>query len=76
MLIGSQVYKLQHLGPRDDPKTLSGQYQGDLVLTQEQLDYINEYQTNPNTVMVNPVRQWPHAVIPYEIVGTFGKNFD
>jgi hypothetical protein len=70
------VYKLQHLGPHDDPKQLSGQYQGDMVLTQEQLDYNNEYQINPNTVLVNPVFHWPDAVIPYEIVGTFSKKSD
>jgi hypothetical protein len=67
---------LQHLGPHDNPEELSGQFQGDIVLTQEQLDYINEVQVNPNTIMVNPIKHWSNAVIPYVMVGPFCENFD
>jgi hypothetical protein len=66
---------LQHLGPNDHPEELSGQFQGDIILTQEQLDYINEIQINPRTVLVNPTRHWPNARIPYQLSASFSENF-
>jgi hypothetical protein len=64
---------LQHLGPNDYPEELSGQFQGDIILTQEQVDYFNEVQLNPNTVLNNPTRHWPGATIPYVITGTYSE---
>jgi hypothetical protein len=69
------LYRLQHLGPNDSPEALSGQFQGDIILTQEQVDYFNELRLNPNSVLVNPTLHWPDATIPYEITGTFCENF-
>jgi hypothetical protein len=69
------VEKLQHPGPHDRPEQLSGQYQGDIVLTQEQLDYFNEIQTNPNSVLLDPTRYWPDATVIYELEGPFSEHF-
>jgi hypothetical protein len=67
------VERLRHLTKDDLAELLSGQYQGDIVMTPEQLE---EYKGGKRgkTGLRDTDYRWPDNTIPYEIVeGDFSK---
>ncbi|XP_035790869.1 seminal metalloprotease 1-like isoform X2 [Anopheles albimanus] len=57
------VYRLAHLGPDELAEELSGQFEGDMVLNDEQLDFIRGKRNG----MLNPNRRWPNGIVSYYI---------
>lgn len=51
------------------PHDLSGQYQGDMVLTQQQWMLIKGIK--PRAGIIDPARRWNGNVLPYIITGNF-----
>lgn len=60
-------------GPDELAEEFSGQFEGDIIISQNQLDEMEE-----NLRRIghrNEKYRWPNATIPYKIVGSFCKFF-
>ncbi|XP_058065781.1 seminal metalloprotease 1-like [Anopheles bellator] len=57
------VRRLANLGPNDLAEELSGQFEGDMVLDQEQLDFVR----NRRNGLIATDRHWPDRIVNYYI---------
>ncbi|XP_053677815.1 seminal metalloprotease 1-like [Anopheles nili] len=57
------VDRLAHLGPDDLAEELSGQFEGDMVLDEEQQDALR----NKRNGLITPTRHWPNKIVYYYI---------
>lgn len=66
------IARLQNLQPGELAEELSGQFEGDIVLTEEQEDVLVKGRRNG---MINLARRWPNNVVPYDIVEEHFSEF-
>ncbi|KAL9703163.1 hypothetical protein quinque_006681 [Culex quinquefasciatus] len=59
------IARLHNPQPGDLAEELSGQFEGDIVLTEEQEDAIVRGKRNG---LISAAKRWPNNVVPYEIV--------
>ncbi|XP_050094470.1 seminal metalloprotease 1-like [Anopheles aquasalis] len=57
------VYRLAHLGSDELAEELSGQFEGDMVLDDEQLDFVRGKRNG----LLEPTRRWPNGIVSYYI---------
>jgi hypothetical protein len=67
------VERLRHLGKNDLAEELSGQYQGDIIISPEQL---MEYRSGNKgkTGLIDTSYRWSNNEVPYEIVESYFSN--
>lgn len=65
------VFLLEHGAFSENPEEISGQFEGDIILTDEQANYIN-FQLNNRENLIQAIQyngkvngQWPNNEIPY-----------
>lgn len=61
------VEKLKNLSEDDVAELYSGQYQGDIVISDEEILELEGNGRNGKTGLINPARMWPGGIIPYRI---------
>jgi hypothetical protein len=59
------VERLLNLGPHDLAEELSGQIEGDMVLTDEQIEELTE--SSSRTGLINERYRWPGGIVYYEL---------
>ncbi|XP_052889308.1 seminal metalloprotease 1-like [Anopheles moucheti] len=59
----ANVERLAHLGQDDLAEELSGQFEGDMVLDEEQLSAVRGKRNG----LINPNRRWPNRIVKYYI---------
>uniref|UniRef100_A0A182JMN1 Uncharacterized protein n=2 Tax=Anopheles atroparvus TaxID=41427 RepID=A0A182JMN1_ANOAO len=59
----ANVDRLAHLGPEDLAEEWSGQFEGDMVLDEEQLDIVR----NKRNGLIAQTRHWPNGIVYYYI---------
>lgn len=57
------MYKLEHLGKNDSAEELSGQFEGDIVMSEDQL---REVTSSRRTSIALEEFHWKDGIIPYE----------
>lgn len=61
------VEKLKNLGKNDLAEELSGQYQGDIIISERQLrDY--QMKSNTKTGLLNTRYHWQNRTVPYRVI--------
>lgn len=60
------VKKLDHLEERDNAEEFSGQYEGDIVMTPEQMKVYKNKAMFKNG-MLQSTYLWPDAIVPFQI---------
>jgi hypothetical protein len=68
------VERLRHLGKSDLAEELSGQYQGDIVLTPEQLIEYRRGSKASKTGLIDTFYRWRNNTVPYEIDAKYFSN--
>lgn len=61
------VEKLKNLSEDDVAELYSGQYQGDIVISDEEILQLESNGRNGKTGLIHPDRMWPDGVIPYRV---------
>lgn len=68
------VERLKNLSESDIAEEFSGQYQGDIIISDEEIE---EIENNRRTATVDEKRLWPNAIIPYRVNEShFSKNYE
>lgn len=65
-----KMFLIEFLGifSDDDAEMLAGEYEGDMILTDEQIALLDS-----RTGRLNTKYRWPNNIVPYYINGTFSK---
>lgn len=63
----NSVEKLKNLGENDNPELYSGQYQGDMVMTDEEIREL-ENKKNGKAGLISRRYIWAGAVVPFRII--------
>lgn len=56
----------------ENPDELSGQFEGDMILNEEQWKAMNGY--NVKIGLTHPRYRWPNRRVPYDLSDIFGNN--
>jgi hypothetical protein len=69
------AWRLNHLGKFDLAEELSGQYEGDMVLSPDEIDVLLG-KKGAKTALINKNMYWPDNIVPYIIRSAdFSKFF-
>jgi hypothetical protein len=58
---------LKNLGPNDLAEELSGQFQGDIVMSQTEIDALVGGGRNGRTGLIDTTYRWTDNIVPYTI---------
>jgi hypothetical protein len=61
------VERLKHLGPDDLAEELSGQFEGDMVMSPEEIAQLTGTGRNGRTGLIDQRFRWTDNIIPYQI---------
>lgn len=59
------VERLKHLGPDDLAEELSGQFEGDIIMSPDELDQL--LGRRGRTGLINERYRWTDGIVPYQI---------
>lgn len=70
------VEKLKNLSDDDVAELYSGQYQGDIVISDEEILELEGNGRNGKTGLLNEDRMWPGGIIPYRVNESHFSKFN
>lgn len=70
------VDRLEAISEDELAEEISGQYQGDLLMTDEQMKYYRKKKMGSKNGLINKRFRWPGATVPFKIAKRFYGNLN